>query len=668
MPLSLADATASFAHPQAFLGLAICGWLSYTRRERRILIVSGLNCSFFFRFAPLAGSAAAILSANLALSSAAYAQIPGASSSSSSSSSRSQNSSSSSGTPEPAADIPQQRHIAQFDAGGSAITLQTNEPLFDLAVSLNACGYDTDLEQSNPVRGQIRDEVNQALAASAAARDSRDALCQYIREHALNDSGRSLAQYVSLALYLKPPPELTPSVDETELPPDATQVVTVLPLVRGFAEELHLHALWAEHKPQYEALVDRVHDPLTKMVLNTNIYLHLPVSSYDGRRFLVLLEPMLAPSAINARIYASDYIVQVSPGTQPDGVGVVAGVPMDLIRHTYLHYEIEPLVYAKAQAMDRLLPLLRPVQKAPLEFSFKSDIVALLTECLIKSIEARTMDVGFPAPVRPSEIKQRTDVERYDADMLAYERKADVVRRQAVTHEMRQGWVLVGYFYDQLGAMEKDSISLKDNIGAMVYGMDVERERHSAEQIAFLAEGSGDPAFRDPVGRAPRQLTGLDLAEMKLMKGDVAGAGEMAEAALKANPASAQAHYLLGRIDLMTGDPDGALDNLNQTLTLSHDPRTIAWAHIYLGRLYDLAREEDAPEGSHPQRAQAVAEYKAALANRDSQPDTKLAAEKGIKEPFALPKRATPPGQEDDNAPLDPTGKAQKESYRPTPP
>jgi tetratricopeptide (TPR) repeat protein len=627
--------------------------------------VSGLNCSFIFRFSSLAGVAAAILAVNVGLPSAAGAQMPGASSSSSSSSSSSAGSSSSSGTPEPTADIPQ-RHVAQLEAGGSAITLQTSESLFDLAVSLNACGYDSDLEQSSPVRGQIRDEVNQALAASAAARDSRDALCQYIREHALNDSGRSLAQYVSLALFLKPPPELTPSADETELPPDATQVVTVLPLVRSFAEEIHLHALWAEHRPQYEALVDRIHDPLTKMVLTTNIYLHLPVSSYDGRRFLVLLEPMLAPSAINARIYASDYIVQVSPGTQPDGIGVSAGVPMDLIRHTYLHYEVEPLVYAKATAMDRLLPLLKPVQKAPLEFAFKSDIVALLTECLVKSIEARTMDVGFPPPARPSEIKQRSDMERYDAEMLAYERKADAVRRQTVSHEVRQGWVLVDYFYDQLGAMEKESVSLKDNIGAMIYGMDVDRERHKDEQIVFLPEGSGDPAFRDPVRRAPRQLTGLDLAEMKLMKGDVAGAGEIADAALKSNPTNAQAHYLLGRIDLMTGDPDGALENLNQTLTLSHDPRTIAWAHIYLGRLYDLAREEDAPEGSHPQRAKAVAEYKAALANRDSQPDTKLAAEKGIKEPFALPKRATP--AEDEDAPLDPTGKAQKEAYRPSAP
>jgi tetratricopeptide (TPR) repeat protein len=146
------------------------------------------------------------------------------------------------------------------------------------------------------------------------------------------------------------------------------------------------------------------------------------------------------------------------------------------------------------------------------------------------------------------------------------------------------------------------------------------------------------------------------------MKKDVDGAAEIGEAALKADPANADAHYLLGRIDLMQGDPDGALDHLSQTIELSHDPRTIAWAHIYLGRMYDIAQT--------PERDKALAEYRAALANRDSQPDTKAAAEKGIKEPFALPKRTATSSDEQEGqreAPLDPTGKAEKEAYRPTP-
>jgi tetratricopeptide (TPR) repeat protein len=538
--------------------------------------------------------------------------------------------------------------IAQPEAGGSAITLETSEPLFDLAVALNACGYDTDLAASSPVRRTIRQEINEALVASADARDSRDALCGYIQQHTLADSGRNLAQYVSLAVYLNPPPELTPTVDETELPPDSTQIVNILPLLRSFSEKVQLHALWIHHRPDYEDLVNRVHDPLTRMVLNTNIYLHMPVSSYDGRRFLVLLEPMLAPSTTNARIYANDFLVVTSPAGEPRG-----SVHMDEIRHTYLHYEVEPLVYARAVAMDRLLPLLKPAQQAPLDFTYKSDIVALLTECLIKAIEARTMDVGLAKPTRPDALKERADMEKFDAEFSAYERDAELVRRKRVALDMRQGWVLVDYFYGKLGEMEKDQISLKEDIGEMVYGMDVDRERHRDEQIVFLPEGT-----HDLVRRTPQQPTGMRLAEMKLVQGDTAGAEEIANKVL-ADPKGnhADAHFVLARIDVMERQPEEAITHFEQVLQTSKEPRTLAWSHIYLGRLYDVMPV--------PDRQKALAEYRAALTVRDSQPDTKAAAEKGIKEPFSLPKRDQPESSEQDDAPLDPSGKAEKDAYRP---
>jgi len=56
-------------------------------------------------------------------------------------------------------------------------------------------------------------------------------------------------------------------------------------------------------------------------------------------------------------------------------------------------------------------------------------------------------------------------------------------------------------------------------------------------------------------------------------------------------------------------------------------------------------------------RDDAVTEYKAALTVRDGQPDTKQAAEKGIKTPFALPKRA---GSDDDGD--DPPSKTQAQA------
>jgi hypothetical protein len=578
-----------------------------------------------------------------------------------------QNSGSSSSSSQPStqqtAPISSGLGLPRVEAGGSAITLETSEPLFALATALNTCGYDTDLASSNPIRLRVRGQINEALAISAPARDSRDALCAYIREHTLNDPGLNIAQYVSLALYVTPAPEFTTSVDQTEMPPDSTQVVNILPLLRTFNDTVHLHAIWIEHRPEYEALVNQIHDPLTKMVLDTNIYLHMPVSGYDGRRFLVLLEPMLAPSATNARIYASDYIVVTSPSAPQLGPSGQARslVRMDEIRHTYLHYMVEPLIYARAVAMDRLLPLLKPVQDSPLDFAHKSDIVALLTECLIKAIEAQTMDVGIPKPKRVETGNLRIDASRFDEEMSAYNRQAEITRRKTVDLDMRQGWVLVQYFYDQLTTMQKDAISLKDNIAEMVYGMDVEHERHRDEQIVFLPPGS--KTGQDSIRRVVQPPTGLRLAQLKLLQGDTAAAQELAEKAL-ADPTAdhAQANYILAQAELLEREPDDAITHFAEVLKTSKDPRTLAWSHIYLGRLYDIQSE----------RPKAVEEYKAALATRDSRPDTKTAAEAGLKQPFALPKReamphATSAPGSDDNTPFDPSGKSEKEAYKPTP-
>ncbi len=543
----------------------------------------------------------------------------------------------------------------QVEAGGSAVTLETSEPLFEIAVALNACGYDEDLEHSDPVRAKIRADVTAASIATPEANESRNALCEYIHKHELNDGGLNLAQYVSLAMYLSPPPELTPTVAETDLPPDSTQVVNILPLLRAFAEQVHLNALWFKYRPEYTALIDLVHDPLTRTILNTNIYLKAPASSYDGRRFLVLLEPMLAPSETNARIYANDYIVVTSPANDPPG-----SVKMEQIRHTYLHYEVEPLVYSRAAAMNRLVPLLRTVQGAPIDFNYKADIVSLIAECMIKAVEAHTMDVGLPHPEKPNPARgriDRVDQEKYTADVVVYDRQTEAARRNSVQLDMRQGWVLTGYFYDRLAEMQREGSSLKDDIGQMIYGMDVERERHHDEQIVFLPQ-----VTHDVVRRAPRQLTGLDLGEMKLMKGDKDGAEEIAEKVL-AEPSGdhAKANYLIARINLLDQNPDEAVTHFRAALDSSRDPRTLAWCHIYLGRLYDMQQD--------PDRKRAVAEYRLALNLRDERPDTKAAAEAGLRQPFAPPKRdvADPNDSTDDYTPVDPTGKAEKDAYKPPP-
>ena len=555
------------------------------------------------------------------------------------------------------------------------MSLETSESLFQIAAGLNACGYDNGLESSLPVRAQVRAEMTAATAGSPAAGISRGALCGYIQSHS-QGGAQNLAQYVSLALFLGPAPELALSIPEGDMPPDSLQVVNVLPLLRDFAAAIDLHAIYVRHRADFEGATAQAHDSLTRMLLETNLYLHQPVSSYDGRRFLVLLEPMLSPQAVNARIYGNDYFVVTSPaaidpanpptvsrGSRMTVSARAGGLQMDQVRHIYLLYNIDPIIYARAGATNRLLPLLKTVSDAPIDFNYKNDIVALTTECLIKAIEARTMDVGIPKPPKPTNVKQRTEIDTYNLAIIDYERKSEAVRRRQVVLDMESGWVLTESFYDKLALQDREGISLKESIGEMVYGMDVPHEVDHAKKIPFFKADSTNLVGGGGVtrARAPRRtLTAMDQAELKLQMGERASAEALADKELLANPSSGEALYVLARVKLMEGDPQGAYDRFSRVLTTSKDPRTVAWSHVYLGRLYDAQQQ--------PSRDKAIAEYRAALATPDLQPDVRAAAEAGMKQAFAAPRRTVKDSdqQQPDDEELDPTGRKQKERYKPS--
>jgi tetratricopeptide (TPR) repeat protein len=547
----------------------------------------------------------------------AQAKKPDASSSSSSSSSSSassgQNASSASG---PA--FAQEKAPSLVDPAGPAIELVNSEQLFFMAATLNACGYDEGLAESDPVRQQVRGEVNQALAASEDARDKRDKVCLYIAQHRMTGTIKDISQYISLALYLTPPPELDTSVELPQMPPDSTQVVEILPLLRDFAAAVDLHGIWLTHHRGYDEIVSHLHDALTQMILSTNYYLKMPASTYDGRRFLVVVEPQLNPHTINARIYGTDFVDVVSP--------VNGQIRMNDVRHTYLHYLIEPLLYQRSSATDRFLPIMKEVRDAPLDYRLHSDIVDLTIECLIKAVEARTMDTGIKPYVAPKDEK-RSDFERIESERNAVNQKMEQVRVATVRHDMAQGFVLTAYFYEQLIQFEKDPASLKDTIGELVYSMDVDHEIHRARAVTFDSQADDDVLRRS----APRKLTGLDLAEARLAAGDYATASAMARQSLSMAPSdetvdSGRANFILARAAILTGHPDDAMAGFQKAAATAKETRVLAWSHIYLGRMMDLDCKRD----------EAIAQYKEALAVRDGQQDTRLAADRGIKAAYAV--------------------------------
>lgn len=519
------------------------------------------------------------------------------------------------------------------DPAGPTVSLQSSEALFDIAVALNACGYDGGLAESDPIRQEVRNDVEEALRGSADGRAMRDQLCVFIDQHRLFEGSRDLAQYVSLALYVTQPPELKTSVDEADLPPDATQVVGILPILQRFADAIQLHLIWLRHHTEYEAAIDKIHDTLNKMILNTNIYLRQPLSTYTNSRFLVVLEPMLDPKQVNARIYGGDFIVVATP--------VKGQINMQDVRHTYLHYEVEPLVYSHSSAMDRMLPILKVVHDAPIDWNDRADISTLVVECMVHAVEIRTMDSGIAVFELPPNAP-RSEIPRLQHQRDVTVAKDNAVREAAVEKAMRQGYVLTRYFYEQFVHFERSQESLSQAVGPMVFGMDVDSQVHQARNIEFVQQAP------EEVIRAPISSRGLDQAEARLKAGDAEGANKLALQALHDHTADAgRANYLLGLSWLMKGDPQSAQNDFTETLHLTQDPRLLAWSHIWLGRISDVEQQRD----------QAVTEYKTALDVRDGQQDTLEAAEKGLRQPYTLnaansaPATPQPGGAPPENAP-----------------
>lgn len=470
----------------------------------------------------------------------------------------------------------------------SKASLEVSETLFSVLAALNSCGYDQGVAASGRLRAQVRAELARAVEPSQAA-EAREQLCRFYRDHQQADPGRDLAQYVSLALSLGEPPAFAPTVKESDLPPDASYVLGIVPLLARFYEAAGLGGIWQKHQAEYEALIDRFHDPVSRALLDTDVYLKLPLSGYVGRRFVIYLDAMAAPGQVNARNYGSDYFIVVAPegGT----------LPIHEIRHTYLHFILDPFALKRPAGMKRLQPLLSFVQDAPMDEAYKKDITLLLTESLIRAIEARTAPGG-----------KSTEGERV----------------KAVQAAMEEGFVLARYFYDTLVEFEKHAVGLRDAYSDMLRNLDVGRESKRAEAVVFRGEAAPE------VVRAsnPQQAQLLELAEQRLAAGDAPGAQALAQEALnRPDQDAARALFVLARAATLNRDMQGARTYFERTLEVAREPRVMAWSHIYLGRIFDLQENREA----------ALRHYRAALAAGEITAETRAAAERGLQQPYQPP-------------------------------
>jgi hypothetical protein len=476
--------------------------------------------------------------------------------------------------------------------------LEVSETFFTLAAALNSCGYDAGLDASMPLRQAVRTEVRGALTQSPEAKQAGNAVCQFWIDHQLPGKENDVTPYLSLALEMGPAPEFAPAIPEADLAPDAGRVLGVISPLRKFYQAANIGAIWRKHQPEYQALVNELHDPVSRLLTQTDLYLKVPFNNYPGQRFVIYMEPLLSPAQVDSRNFGTNYYMVISPDHEKH-------VRFPEIRHTYLHFVLDPMALFHGNTLKQLEPILEDVRKAPMATAFKNDISLMVNECLIRAIEART----------------------------TIPKSNEAARNAYVQRSVEEGFVLTRVFYDQLGDFEKDSTGLKNAYGNLLHTISLERERKRAREVVFRDQAT--PEIVSAIQPAPNEDQLLNIAEQKLAAGDREGAQKLANEVLQHNhggEAPGHAVFILARIATLTGKMEEAQTSFEQAVASVHDPRMLAWSHIYLGRIFDIQEKRDV----------AVEHYRAALAAGDPSADTRGAAERGLAEPYHTGRAAKP--------------------------
>ena len=461
--------------------------------------------------------------------------------------------------------------------------LDASPTLFAVMAAINAAGYDADI--ASPNNSPLRETIRKELAAKHIP--SLPALKDFYLEHRQNDATADLSQYISFALSVDGPPAFALKGRTVEAPPDVAALDGFAPLLAKFYREAAIDDLWNGSQPAFEQIIERYHEPVAAAVLQVNGFLRNETSGTSSKWFQIYVDLLGAPNQIQTRSYGKNYYVAITPSAEPR---------IRDVRHAYLHYLLDPLATRHEEIVMRKRGLADHAQRAPvLDRSFKSDYLLLVTESLIKAIEAR-LD------------------------------KQPAMANQA----MLEGYILTAYFAEHLQAYLKQEQAMRFYYPEMIAAIDLKREDARLSQIEFVSQAPVRQAKVVPPPAPPEPQGAyktLAQAEQLYKDRNLEPARQLFLKALQETgeqPLHAQAYYGLARIAALEKNPDMAERLFEKTLESQPEPQVKAWALVYLARLSDAAGD----------REQATRRYRDALAVEGASPAAREAAEQGVQRSF----------------------------------
>ena len=464
----------------------------------------------------------------------------------------------------------------------SEVTLEASPRIFSALCALRAAG-----RIPGPVAGPATVAAPVGAALARVAPDSVAPLAVFLEKQRV-ETADDLSAYISAALLLRPPPDFEFVMARDQLPPDVWPMAGFPEALRTFYRGADVEPLWRAVLPAYEQVIAERQPAVARTLLETRAYLRLLGQQTPARTYTVYVEWLAPPGLTSARNYGDSYYLVIHP-QRPDF--------LDAVRHQYLHYLLDPITTKYAAEMSAWARLQPVAERAPrLPAAFRSDLLLLATECFIQGVELRLRGL---------------DATRAAAELDSLE---------------RSGFIFTRHFFHALALYEQADPSMRFYFQELVRSLDVDQERARLERLEFdtaPAPGLHAPSSEQTVRRL------LGEAEGYLNAGNYAAARERFERVLRTlDPDEPGALYGLAILASHAGNREEAKHYFLRALEQAREPHILGWAHVYLGRIYDLEGE----------RQQALVHYQAALALPTRIEKVEQAARRGLEQPFGQEK------------------------------
>ncbi len=474
------------------------------------------------------------------------------------------------------------------------INVTSSEAMFTTMCALLAAGFESNVSAENwhPLRARLREEMQQQHGPAV------EAVRAFYKEHELPNSGATLSRYIWFGLLSGAAPKFRITLQRDDQPTELLALEGFSEILSNYYQEQHIGRLWSDLQPIYNREIGKAHDPISQIVYVTTGYLRqLQVPTTD-RTFTVILEPLVG-RITNVRNSGDHYMIVLSGADD---------IPVDIVRHAFLHFLLDPLPLQYPHVLAVKRPLYEKVALAPrLEPDLKDDFASYFAECLVRAVELKLK--------RLSPGEREAAMERDDVD----------------------GYALVRPIFEGLTKYEGSEPSMAIYFPDLVRGINLATESKRIDGIHF-AQGdygdSGDGAAAEQVVRRravpttvpndAEAIAELTDGERHIAEKNPRAAEASFQKVLAKYPDQIRAWYGMGLVALLDHDGARAKVVFGRLTTGDHaatnDPMVLAWSHVYLARIYD-------DEG---QQVLAKSEFQSALAVPGGPDRARRAAQQGL--------------------------------------